>query len=287
DDPTPIIDTTTGQGWLKPYREEFKTLPRRHDLLEIIPEVVIGASSIEIPREKAVTGNAAVVPEGTSKPYIGIETEKVLLPMKTIAAMSKLTTQMLEDENTASVQSHVDTTLSYKCDLELERQIIAGDGTGNNFSGLLTNATQYVRPTGAGDKITVLDDLLAATLQLEMTGFKADAIILHPMDYWKLATAKDDVGGYTLSDPRGDLVRRVWATRMVTTQGLPQGSFIVADIVGGTTLYRRGNWKLALGYVNDDFAKNLITVRKEGAANLAVFNSLAVLKGTFAANGGN
>ena len=286
--PAPVIDTTTGAGLARPaYRETFQPLPRRNTLLSVLPETIIQAGSIEIPREKAITGDAAVVPEKGTKPYIGIETEKVLLPMVTIAALAKVTEQMLEDGNENSVRDHIDLVLAHKCDLELERQIINGDGTNGNFSGLLTNSTAYQRPNG--DKITALDDLLAAYIQLEMVGFQASAIILHPMDYWALATAKNDVGSYTLSDPRGDLVRRVWNTNMVSTVGMPRGTFLVADLIAGTRLYRRGDWRLALGYVNDDFEKNMITMRKEGRANLAVFNTQAIIKGTFqaAANNGS
>lgn len=292
--PAPVIDTTTGAGLARPaYRETFQPLPRRNTLLSVLPETIIQAGSIEIPREKAITGDAAVVPEKQSKPYIGIETEKILLPMVTIAALAKVTEQMLEDGNENAVRDHIDLVLAHKCDLELERQIINGDGSNGNFSGLLANSTAYQRPDG--DKITALDDLLAAYIQLEMVGFQASAIILHPMDYWALATAKNDVGSYTLSDPRGDLVRRVWNTNMVSTVGIPRGTFLVADLIAGTRLYRRGDWRLALGYVNDDFEKNMITMRKEGRANLAVFNTQAIIKGTFQAaannggggNGGN
>lgn len=289
DDPAPanpVIDTTTGAGLARPaYRESFQPLPRRSTLLSVLPETIINAGSIEIPRETAITGNAAVVPEKQSKPYIGIETEKVLLPMVTIAALAKVTEQMLEDGNENAVRDHIDLVLAHKCDLELERQIINGDGSNGNFSGLLTNSTAYQRPDG--DKITALDDLLAAYIQLEMVGFQASAIILHPMDYWALATAKNDVGSYTLSDPRGDLVRRVWNTNMVSTVGMPRGTFLVADLIAGTRLYRRGDWRLALGYVNDDFEKNMITMRKEGRANLAVFNTQAIIKGTFQAAANN
>ena len=289
DDPAPadpVIDSTTGAGFIRPaYRETFKGLPRRSTLLSILPETIIQAGSIEIPREKAITGDAAVVPEKQPKPYIGIETEKVLLPMTTIAVLAKITEQMLEDGNENAVRDHIDLILAHKCDLELERQVITGDGTGDNFSGLLLNSTAYQRPDGT--KITALDDLLAAYVQLEMVGFQADAIILHPMDYWALATAKNDVGSYTLSDPRGALVRRVWETRMVTTVGMPRGTFIVADLVAGTRLYRRGDWRLALGYVNDDFRNNMITMRKEGRGNLAVFNTQAIIKGTFQAAANN
>lgn len=292
--PAPVIDTTTGAGLARPaYRESFQPLPRRSTLLSVLPETIIQSGSIEIPRETAITGDAAVVPEKQSKPYIGIETEKVLLPMVTIAALAKVTEQMLEDGNENAVRDHIDLVLAHKCDLELERQIINGDGANGNFSGLLANSTAYQRPDG--DKITALDDLLAAYIQLEMVGFQASAIILHPMDYWSLATAKNDVGSYTLSDPRGDLVRRVWNTNMVSTVGIPRGTFLVADLIAGTRLYRRGDWRLALGYVNDDFEKNMVTMRKEGRANLAVFNTQAIIKGTFAAaannggggNGGN
>lgn len=285
--PIPVWDTTTGAGLGVPaYREVFQPLPRRETLLSAIPQSIIRSGSIEIPREVAVTGNAAVVAEKAMKPYIGIETEIVTLPMITIAALAKATNQMLEDGNEQAVQNHINLVLGHKCDLALENQIINGDGSNGQFSGLLANSTAYVRPAGEG--ITALDDLLAAYVQLEMSGYAADAILLHPMDYWKLATAKNDVGSYTLSDPRGDLVRRVWNTRMITSVGMPQGTFIVADLVAGTHLYRRGDWRLAAGYVDDDFARNMVTLRKEGRANLAVFNTLAVIKGTFATpqNGG-
>ena len=54
-----------------------------------------------------------------------------------------------------------------RLDLEEEQQILAGDGVGDNLSGLITEATPFAAQAGLPDQ-TRLDRLRLALLQLEL-----------------------------------------------------------------------------------------------------------------------
>ena len=55
--------------------------------------------------------------------------------------------------------------------------LLGGDGPGQNLSGLILNSTAYSGGL-AGD--TMLDTLDRARNQVEVSGYKPDAVLMHP-----------------------------------------------------------------------------------------------------------
>jgi HK97 family phage major capsid protein len=61
------------------------------------------------------------------------------------------------------------------------------------------------------------------------------------------------------------------------------GSFLVGALDMAAVLYSRSGAVIEMGYVNDDFTKNLVTIRAEERLGLGVERPSAILYGAFSA----
>ena len=93
-----------------------------------------------------ITNNAAPVAEATAasgssgaKPESGLALSRVTETVKTIAHWLPATKRALADAG--QIRTLVDNFLRYGLEEELEDQMVNGDGTGENFTGLLTLST--------------------------------------------------------------------------------------------------------------------------------------------------
>ena len=94
---------------------------------------------------------------------------------------------------------------------------------------------------------------------------------------------KDSQGNYILGSPGGMAQPSLWGLPVIPTKAMTLGSFLVGDFRSAATLYDRWAPRVEVGYVNDDFTKNLVTILAEERVALAVKNPLALITGTYAA----
>uniref|UniRef100_UPI00117A93C3 phage major capsid protein n=1 Tax=Lentzea kentuckyensis TaxID=360086 RepID=UPI00117A93C3 len=110
-------------------------------LRDLITPGTTESDTVEYVRVTGFTNAAAPVAEATStangtKPESSLTTAKVSTPVKTIAHWIPATKRALSDA--AQIRTLIDNFLEYGLEEELEDQIVAGDGTGENFEGLAT-----------------------------------------------------------------------------------------------------------------------------------------------------
>jgi HK97 family phage major capsid protein len=86
-------------------------------------------------------------------------------------------------------------------ELDIDNQMYAGDGTGTNFNGLVSDATTFVAPTALALAVTLPnfgDVLKAASLQARLNHFNPDVAVVNPSDFALLELEKDTAGNYVL-----------------------------------------------------------------------------------------
>ncbi|SEM54175.1 phage major capsid protein, HK97 family [Sphingomonas gellani] len=283
------ITTVGGSGGGLIYRDqdrEIASAPRRlirvRDLLTVIPTT---SGSIDYAQQTLRTNNARPVAEGTQKPYSEYGWTKVNTPVRTIAHLSKLTRQAADDA--AQLQGEVDTEMRYGLQLAEDVQILSGDGTGENLTGMLTVATAFAVPAGmAITNPTRIDRIGQAIAQLALAEFVPDGIILNPLDWWMIKLLKDAAGGYISLDPINGKVGEseaptLFGLPVAVTTAMPAGSFSVGAY-RRQKLYDRLAPEVLISSENaDDFEKNLLTMRCEERVALANRYPAAIIKGTF------
>ena len=149
---------------------------------------------------------------------------------------------------------------------KFEDLIISGNGTTDKVSGLLTQGTLYA--PGAAHSSDMIGEMFAALTAL---GFTPNLLIMNAHDYFDIISARDAnhryiAGGWSAASPTN-----LWGVHTVPTAALNAGTVIGLD----TSVVRvldREEANLQVGYQNDDFVKNQVSLVAELRGNLAVQN---------------
>lgn len=213
---------------------------------------------------------ARVVSEGTAKPYSDIAFTTKITPVATIAHMFKASKQVLDDF--VQLQSLVDSEMRYGLKFAEEQEFLFGDGTGIHLLGIVPQATAYHHEFTV-PLMNSIDDIRLAVLQSQLARIPASGIVLHYTDWARIELLKDTLGRYLFGNPQQALTPRLWGLPVVETEITAMlGKFLTGPFQGGAQIFDREDMNVVISTENsDDFEKNLISVRCEERAALAVY----------------
>ena len=236
-------------------------------------------NALQYVRETGFTNNAATVAELTKKPESDIKFDMVDTSAKVIAHYMKASRQILDDAS--QLRSYIDGRLRYGLKLVEERQLLNGDGTGQNLHGIIPQATAYAAPAGAATTLTTgLDTLRLAILQAVLAEYPASGFVLNPVDWTNIEMLKDTSGQYLIGNPQGTTSPTVWGLPVVQTQAIAQGKFLTGAFNLGAQIFDRWQSRVEIATENeDDFVKNLVTILCEERLALAVYRPESFIYG--------
>lgn len=250
---------------------------RRMTVRDLLAPGQTGTNSIEYARENVFTNLAGVVSEGAVKPQSNITFELATAPVRTIAHYFKASRQILDDA--PALRSYIDARARYGLMLAEEAELLNGDGTGQHIHGLIPQATAYsaaFTPALA----TLIDTLRLAALQVMLAEFPPTGIVLNPIDWVKVQLTKDTTGRYIIGNPADSLTPRLWSLPVVETQAMTEDKFLVGNFNMAAQIFDRLAMEILLSTENeDDFIRNLISIRCEERLALAVYRPLALVYG--------
>lgn len=258
---------------------------RRLTIRDLIQWGRTTSNSIEFVRELVFTNNAAPVSENPSglKPESNITFDADSVPVVTIAHWIHASKQVLAD--VPMLQSYIDGRLRAGLKLKEEDQLLNGSGVGLNIDGIYTQATSYVQPTGVSvANETLIDRLRLALLQVELSEYSPDAIVLNPVDWTNIELLKTSDNAYLFSNPRTTNAPGLWGRNVVTTTSIAQGDFLTGVFGGGLAVqgWDRQDISLSIATQDDrDFVKNMVKLLVEERIGLTVFRPAAFVKGDF------
>ena len=257
---------------------------RRLTIRDLINWGRTGSNSIEFVRENVFTNNAAPVSENPSdgKPESNITFEADSAPVATIAHWVHASRQVLAD--VPMLQSYIDGRLRYGLALVEEAQLLKGSGVGLNIEGIYTQASAYSNPGVVVQAETRIDRLRLALLQVELSEYFADGIVLNPIDWTAIELTKTKDDAYLFANPRAQNLPGLWGRNVVPTQAMDAGDFLVGAFGGGLAVQgwdrEDANVQIALED-RDNFIKNMVTLRCEERVALTVYRPSAFVKGDF------
>jgi HK97 family phage major capsid protein len=197
----------------------------------------------------------------------------------TIAHWIKASKQILDDFKQLS--SNIDFRLRYGLAIVEEAQLLKGSGVGNNLNGIYTQATAYSAPIVLSGTVTKIDVLRLMLLQSELALFPATGIVLHPADWTAIELTKDSTGNYIFANPQSLAQPALWGRPVVSTMSMTQDTALVGAFSLGAQLFDREDANVVISTENqDDFIKNMITIRAEERLGLAVYRPEAFIKNT-------
>lgn len=222
----------------------------------------------------AMEGTLSAVAEGGQKPQVHFPVKPKTVSLTKIAGYIVESDEILEDARWMS--DAVENRLIYNLKLVEEAQLINGNGSGANLTGLLN--VDGIGAVTYGSTISADDVFKAITKVKTDSYFDADAIILNPTDYQTFRLAKDANnqyygGGYFAGAYGNGQVATalpLWGLKTVTSTAVPAGTALVGAFKQGASIITKGGITLeATNSNDDDFTNNRVTVRAEERLALA------------------
>ncbi|ELY4540717.1 phage major capsid protein [Cronobacter sakazakii] len=279
-----LLSTDVAEGVVEPQRlPGIDTAPKQRLFIrDLIAPGRTASPAIFWVQQTGFTNAAAVVPEGTTKPYSNIEFATKITPVTTIAHMFKASKQILDDF--AQLQSTVDAEMRYGLKYVEEQEILFGDGTGAHLHGIVPQATAF-NAAFTVEQQNGIDDLRLAMLQAQLARFPASGHVLHFIDWARIELTKDTLGRYILANPSALTGPTLWGLPVVATEAAAfQGKFLTGAFNAAAQLFDREDANVVISTENaDDFEKNMISIRCEERLALAVKRPEAFIYGSFTA----
>lgn len=278
-----ITSAATSAGALgTTSRDATVMLPqRRLTIRDLLPVIRVTDNSVEYPKQTARTNNAAGVAEGALKPESEYAFEMASTPIRTLAHWVSASRQVLSDA--PQLQGIIDSELLYGLKLLEEAQLLKGDGTGQNLSGLIPNATAYSATAGVvSGTPNSIDTLGLAILQNALADLPADGIVIHSADWMQMRLIKNSDDEYILGNPATDPARVLFGLPVVDTPSMTKGDFLVGQFQTAATLYDRWEARIEVSTEHSDFfTRNLVAILCEERIGLAVKRPKALTYGSF------
>lgn len=257
---------------LSPGIAEVPDFPRRLIDLVLDREAISG-NVFTFVQQTARTSNAAPVADGQVKPTSNYTFEEVEDRARVVAHIVEgIPERLLADH--ANLERLLSDELEADLVREVEDQIVAGDGVGENFPGLLSTSGTVAVPFFA-DLLstcrrarTVLDDLGEVP-----TAWCFNSADLEAIDLMRENTGGANTGGFMVNTSTLDNVFGSGLPR-IGVPSLPPGQAILGDF-RQCRLVVREDARIDADRSGDNFKANVVDVRCEGRYNVAVLRPQA------------
>lgn len=240
------------------------------------------SNSISYLKEAAYTNSAAETAEGSVKPESKMEFSEADAPVRTIPHFIRVTKQLADDA--PALAAYINSRMMYGLNRRIEKQLLVGDGTGQNLKGIFASGNYTVHGFTEDNMpaaSTVLDLIRRCAATMRKGGYTANVVFLNPMDFDTLRGMKDSNGAYLMGSPlQAGTDIRPWGLRVIESPEVTEGKFMVADTVMGATVYNRQEPTIEMfEQDSDNVQKNLYTIRCECRMAFAVETANAFIGG--------
>ncbi len=248
---------------------------------QVLSSIGVSTNMVNSLREATWNNSAAGVSQAGAKPESDITFEQYNVPVETIAHWIKVSNQLLADA--PAISAYINTRLRDGLAQEVDKQLLNGNGTAPNLSGL-TDTGNFTAYSAVSDDLLV-DAINRAKYQLWAIGRAPDTVIVNPADWGAMERTREGAGtGMYLYGLPGQFAGvNPFGVRVVMSNNMAQGKFLIGQLNGSAMVYNRQGATVEMGYINDDFTKNLVTIRAEERLGLGVERPTGILYGNFSA----
>jgi HK97 family phage major capsid protein len=265
-------------------------LGRTLSIRDVITLGTTSSDTVEYARAVSQTNAAAPVPEATSsavvdgstvttviggvKPESTMTFEKVTANVKEIAHWMAITRRALADAG--QLRTLIDAFLRYGLEEELEDQMVAGNGTGENFQGITGLSGVQTHAKGAD---SLLDAYRKARTKVRLVGHASpNAYLMHPNDWQEVDLLMNLEGNYYFGGPMQLGTPRLWGLPVVESEACAEGTAWVGDFKT-LVLWDREQASIVVSESHADFfVRNLLAIRAEMRAAFGALRPSALVK---------
>lgn len=254
-------------------------------LRDILPVGNTQSNAVRYVRDNSGEGGPAMVAEAGTKPQIDRDLQIYDANVRKIATYFRVPEEMIDD--IPYLQSFLVQIGLEEVAIVEDAQVLYGDGTGQNLSGLFTNATAFAA-VATVEVVTApnnFDVLRAAKTQGRLAKTNPNIALVNPLDMYLMTSKKDSTNNYLFLgggnglDPNG--VLNLGGLRVIEHTAIAQGDFLVFDPRNAAIFDRTGTSVRFYDQDQDNAIKNLITIVIEKRLALPIFRTDGIIKGTF------
>jgi len=280
---TTITGDYTGQvalSVLDPIVDRIKRPIRR---IQEIANVGTTTSKFVVYIQQDTASTAGFVNEAVAKAQGQVQYTEVSVAVKKVAATLKVSKEMLSD--LSFMQSEVNYDLMESVEQSIDNALLNGNNVGANLNGIINQSTAWSAGTFAGtiQAPNVSDVLRVGKAQIENANFSPTHVVLNPEDVAKMQLTKTLQGEYTypiFMDQMGGMT--LAGMIVVPSANISADTFVIGDFTRSNIKYREGV-NMSIGYVDDDFQRNMVTILCEARLVHYIKNNeqLAFVTGDF------
>lgn len=220
-------------------------------------------------KESGYSNGAAATAEGTTLTQSDFDMTAADANVRKIGTYFRISEEMLAD--TPQLTSYLSARAPEKL-LEVEdTQVLSGNGTAPNLSGIITDATAFAAGDLADsvDNANDFDVIVAALNQLAGANYNADTILLNPSDFHKILLLKDTQNNYLKDQVYNGLQPVFMGVKVVLNTAIPAGDFLIGNFGVGTQLWVRDG-------INVEFFREDGTNVRDGFVTVRVSERIAL-----------
>ena len=251
---------------------------RPNRVRDLIPVFPTRFSLIEYVQENVLNINAAMVAEGAQKPESSVGFVDATTPVRTLAHWMPVARQLLDDLQ--GLESYLNTRLLGGLKMVEDDQILYGDGTGQNLTGLMVaSGTQEATWSLGTHGDTQIDAIRRAMTLAQLAYYPVDGIVMNPVDWEKIELIKSTEGLYVWVNVATGSQPSLWKVPVVTTTAMHSGDVLLGAFSMACSLWDRQEASMRMSEHHADFfTKNMVAMLIEERIGLSVQRSKSLVK---------
>jgi len=279
-----VANSFTGEVIPAQYVPGIKYDPTRAvHVRQLLPQGSTSAEVVRYVKESAYDNGAAPKAQGSTLNESDFDLTAYDANVQKIGTYFRISEEMLAD--TAQLTSYLAARAPEKLLTVEDTQLLSGNGTAPNLTGIITSATDFAAGAFANkvEAANEFDVLTVAINQLALVNYTPDYIMLNPTDFHKIVLLKATTNEYLQEQVYMGLQPQFLGIPVVINTAVPAGDYLVGNFAVGTQLWIRQN--LSLEFFREDGTNvrdGFVTVRLVERIALTNYAPLAFVNGNFA-----
>lgn len=279
-----VANSFTGEVIPAQYVPGIKYDPTRAvHVRQLLPQGSTNAEVVRYVKESAYDNGAAPKAQGSTLNESDFDLTAYDANVQKIGTYFRISEEMLAD--TAQLTSYLAARAPEKLLTVEDTQLLSGNGTAPNLTGIITAATDFAAGAFANkiEAANEFDVLTVAINQLALVNYTPDYIMLNPTDFHKIVLLKSTTNEYLQEQVYMGLQPQFLGIPVVINTAVPAGDYLVGNFAVGTQLWIRQN--LSLEFFREDGTNvrdGFVTVRLVERIALTNYAPLAFVNGNFA-----
>ena len=239
---------------------------------QLIPQGSTSSDVIRFVKESGYSNGSATAAEGSTLAQSDFDMTASDSNVRKIGTYFRISEEMLAD--TPQLTSYISARAPEKLLNVEDNQILSGNGTAPNLSGIITDAADFDVSSGGAfyqsvEAANEFDVLVASLNQLALSNYQASYILLHPTDFHKILLLKDSQNNYLKDQVYSGLQPNFMGVPVIINNAISAGSFLCGNFNVGTQLWIRDN-------VNVEFFREDGTNVRDGFVTVKVSERIAL-----------